>query len=584
MITFVKHNLGIFIVIFLSFWAIRPLFHSGFFPMHDDQQIARLYEFDLALKNGQIPPRWVQHLGFGYGFPLFNFYPPLVYYFGELFYTLGFSLIASTKIVMGLGFVLSAFFMYLWAKKHFGVLPGFVAAALYTYAPYHAVDLYVRGALAEFFSFVWIPAVFWSLDNLLEKKTLGWGLITGVFLSLVVLTHNLIALPFILFFALYSLFISYLARKEFVRISLLLILSGIVSLGLTAYFWLPSLLEKKFTLVDDILTRELANFNLHFVCLKQLWDFPWGYGGSVPYCSDGISFEIGKIHIVLFIATIFLFSFLLMRKRNIEHKKIILLSLSLFIISVFMTTSYSKIAWDTIQPLSYLQFPWRYLLFVSVFSSFIGGAFMYLVQRFFNKKVGLYIGIFIIIVTIISSIGIFRPERVLQVADRNYTTNQDIEWRISKTSFEYVPKGVATTISDVNTTQLDITRSEIPNQPFTVINGDIIVDVLQNIPHKKTFQVASLHGGTLQINTFSFPGWATYIDGSKVDYSDNNRLKLITLDIPSGNHTIQTVFENTQIRTIGNSITLITSLAVLFLGIISGRKAYLSRSHEKIKR
>lgn len=574
----------VLLLVVITFVAYMPLLQSGFFPMHDDQQIARLYEFDQALKNGQIPPRWVQHLGFGYGFPLFNFYPPLVYYFGEIFYTLGFSLITSTKIVMGLGFILSALFMYLWAKKHLGQLAGFVAAALYTYAPYHATDLYVRGAFAEFFSFVWIPAVFWSLDNLLEKKTVGWGLITGIFLSLVVLTHNLIALPFVLFFTMYCLFILCQARKEFVRTFLLLIASGVLSLGLTAFFWLPSLLEKKFTLVDDILTRELASFSVHFVCLRQLWDWPWGYGGSVPFCNDGISFEIGKIHIVLFLATIVLFFFLFVRKRDIEHKKIIVLCLSLLVIAIFMTTSYSKIVWDTIQPLSYLQFPWRYLLLVSVFISFIGGVFVYLLQRLLTQRVVQYIGIFIILATIISSISIFRPERVLHVTDKNYTTNQDIEWRISKTSFEYVPKGVATTMSDINTTQLAITQSDIPKQPFTVISGDIAVDVVQNIPHKKTFQVKSLQGGTLQINTFSFPGWTTYIDGGLTDYSDDNRLKLITLDIPSGNHTIQTVFENTQIRTIGNSISLLTSLAVLFLGIISGRKAYLLRTHEKTKR
>jgi len=572
------------LLIIITFVAYMPLLQNGFFPMHDDQQIARLYEFDLAIKNGQIPPRWVQHLGFGYGFPLFNFYPPLVYYFGEVFYTLGFSLITSTKIVMGLGFILSALFMYLWAKKHLGRLGGFVAATLYTYAPYHATDLYVRGAFAEFFSFVWIPAVFWSLDNLLEKKTIGWGIVTGLFLSLVILTHNLIALPFVFYFVIYSLFILYLSRKEFVRTFLLLSLSGLVSLGLTAYFWLPSLLEKKFTLVDDILTRELASFSLHFVCLKQLWDWPWGYGGSVPFCNDGISFEIGKIHIVLFFIATLLFGFQIVRKKNIEHKKTIFLGLSLLVVSVFMTTSYSKIVWDAIQPLSYLQFPWRYLLFVSVFSSFIGGVFVYLVEKIFNKKVALYIGIFTIILIIISSITIFHPERILKVTDKDYTTNQDIEWRISKTSFEYVPKGVATTLSDINTTQLAIKRSDIPIQPFKVIKGDVTVDVLQNIPHKKIFQVDSLDGGILQINTFSFPGWTTYIDGNQIEYSDNNKLKLITLDLPSGNHTIETIFENTPIRTIGNTITLITSLAVLFLGIISGRKAYFLNTHEKTKR
>ena len=56
-----------FLILLLSWWAIRSLFHSGFFPMHDDEQIARLYELHQALSAGQFPPRWVANLGFGYG-------------------------------------------------------------------------------------------------------------------------------------------------------------------------------------------------------------------------------------------------------------------------------------------------------------------------------------------------------------------------------------------------------------------------------------------------------------------------------------------------------------------------------------
>src|SRR5258706_9180913 len=90
----------------ICLFAIFPLFHTGLFSMHDDEQVARLYEMYLVISNAQIPPRWVPDLGFGFGFPLFNFYPPLVYYLGSLFHLLGFSFITSTKIVMGLGFLL----------------------------------------------------------------------------------------------------------------------------------------------------------------------------------------------------------------------------------------------------------------------------------------------------------------------------------------------------------------------------------------------------------------------------------------------------------------------------------------------
>src|SRR5437660_899817 len=138
-----------FVIIFaLCFLPIRALLLPGFFTVHDDEQIARLYDLNNSLLAGQIPPRWVSHLGFGYGYPLFNFYPPFVYYAGEVFYLVGFSLINSTKIVIALGYLLSALFMYFWVKNKYGSIPGTVAAVLYTYAPYHSVDIYVRGDLA----------------------------------------------------------------------------------------------------------------------------------------------------------------------------------------------------------------------------------------------------------------------------------------------------------------------------------------------------------------------------------------------------------------------------------------------------
>ncbi len=153
-LNFLKNNSYLFISIALIIFAVLPLFHPGFFTIHDNEQIGRLYELDQALKSGQFPVRIVQDLGFGFGYLLFNFYPPAVYYLGELFHLLQFSFIDSIKIVMGIGFIFSAVFMYLLVKELFGKTGALVASVFYTYAPYHSVDLYVRGALSEFFSFV----------------------------------------------------------------------------------------------------------------------------------------------------------------------------------------------------------------------------------------------------------------------------------------------------------------------------------------------------------------------------------------------------------------------------------------------
>ena len=60
--------------------TILPLFRSDFFRMHDFTHVARLVELDVALKDGQIPPRWSPDFGWGFGMPLLHFYSPLPYY------------------------------------------------------------------------------------------------------------------------------------------------------------------------------------------------------------------------------------------------------------------------------------------------------------------------------------------------------------------------------------------------------------------------------------------------------------------------------------------------------------------------
>src|SRR3990167_1349066 len=113
----IKNIFPIFIVLILSFFSIKPLLMSGFFPIHDDTHVARVYEMAKALSDGMFPVRWVSDLGYGYGYPIFNFYSPLPYYVGGFLDLSGLDSLNATKLTMFLGIILSGFSMYLFAKE-----------------------------------------------------------------------------------------------------------------------------------------------------------------------------------------------------------------------------------------------------------------------------------------------------------------------------------------------------------------------------------------------------------------------------------------------------------------------------------
>lgn len=572
-VQFLKRYWAVLIVLGLCFWAAKALLVPGFFSIHDDEQIARLFELDISLKAGQIPPRWVENLGFGFGYPFFNFYPPLAYYFAEAFHVLGFSFINSTKLVILFGFLLSSFFMYLWSKEHFGKLAGIFSALLYTYAPYHAVNVYVRGDIPEFFSFVWIPAVFWSTDLLFKTKKISYALVLAIFLAFVVLTHSLVALVFPVFFLIYVLFHLLSDRKELKKLILLFFLSGFVAVSLSMYFWLPVFLEKKFTLVDEILTRELASYKLHFVYIRQFWNSMWGYGGSLYGIEDGLSFQVGKIQLIVsFISALFI-AYKILKKKILEFNLPIVIFV-LLSLSLYMATFYSQWIWDKVQFLSYLQFPWRFLLFTAVFSSFLGGFFIYFIEKNFGKLVAAAAFLILGSIVFFSVAQNFQPAKFLNVDDSFYTNPEDIKWRVSKMSFEFVPKGVATKVSDINTTQLDIDENDIPGGPYKVLKGAMDVKVISNKPHSKEFQVFSKSFSVFQVNTFSFPGWEASIDGKKVEYNDNNKLKLIVLDVTPGSHSINVNFINTLPRAVGNAVSLVTIFNLIGFGLLGIKKSW----------
>ena len=133
-------KIDLFIIIFLiilSVFTLKDLFKPNFYTSHDGiHQVVRLYYFDQAIRDGQIPPRWAGGLLNGFGYPLFAFSYHLPWFIAEPIYLSGFTIFESIKLTFLIGFILSGITMYFFQKELFGRLGAFVGTIIYLYAPY----------------------------------------------------------------------------------------------------------------------------------------------------------------------------------------------------------------------------------------------------------------------------------------------------------------------------------------------------------------------------------------------------------------------------------------------------------------
>ena len=535
--------LWLLVIVILSFWAIRPLFHSGFFPIHDDTQVVRVAQMALALKDGQFPVRWVKDLGYGYGYPIFNFYAPLPYYFGALFNLLGFDALVATKIMVGVGIILAGIFMFFLAKEFWGNFGGLVSALFYVYAPYHAVDIYVRGAVGEFWAMAFLPLVFWGIYKIFQKDR--WGVvIASLGFSGIILSHNLTAmmiLPFILLNILF-LFIFSKDKKQFVIHNLQF---AIFSLGLSAFYWLPALKEMSLTKVFGQIGGG-ADFHDHFVFLDQLWASPWGFGGSAPGRPDGMSFMIGKIHILSSLLALILGGFL-----NKKYRNIFLFSGVGFLLAIFLTNRSSLLIWEAIRLMAFIQYPWRFLIFASFFSSFLAGSII----NALPKKVRWYSPLAAVIfigALLFLNIKYFRPQDYLKMTAADYLSEENIKWRTSKISDEYLPKDFP----------LPKDKSDVAWKKIEVVSGEVEVKNLLNKSHFLNFETETKKPAEILINVAYFPDWKIWIN-QKEERPKIEKGKL-KINLSVGEQKVFLKFSNTPVRNLANLLSLLSLGAIVW--------------------
>ncbi|RPI58056.1 MAG: hypothetical protein EHM56_02720, partial [Chloroflexi bacterium] len=351
-------------VVLLVLPALVPLVRPGFFESHDGVfHVYRLAALDRAVRAGVLYPRWFPEFAFGYGHPVLNFYGPLSYYWGLPFTLLGAGEVLATKLVLATGLVASALGLYAFARLYLGRLPALVAGVLYAYLPYHLLDLYVRGAVAEFLAFVWFPLILLAFHRLLAetegRRWLTWLAMAGLSLAALVLTHSLSAFIFAPVLAAYLLFrlATRLEGRPLGRLLLALVLAA----ALSAFYWLPVLAESQYV---GLASGTSEGYQRHFLSLGDLVSLDLAYGYEAR---DPVTFPLGWVQGLVLLAALAL-PFLRPGRRPA------LFFLAVALASAWMLTTTSQAVWVALeQGLAFLQYPWRFQALTVLATAMLAG-------------------------------------------------------------------------------------------------------------------------------------------------------------------------------------------------------------------
>lgn len=232
-----KSYINYLLIIVVSILMCIPLLSKNLNIYIDDgiQHIARLIGTFDTLQEGQFLPMIMSDLCNNFGYSWNIFYSPLTAYAPLIFKIFNFTFVNCLKLFIFAVTILTGISMYKFVlkvtkNKNIATL----AAILYVLAPYRITDMYIRVAIAELASFIFLPMIFNGMYTIIneEKKSylLAWGTIG------LILTHTVITLYTAIICIIYLLvFVKKLKNKEIIKNLLINLGFAVAS---TSFYWI----------------------------------------------------------------------------------------------------------------------------------------------------------------------------------------------------------------------------------------------------------------------------------------------------------------------------------------------------------
>ena len=553
-------------LIALSLVAIQP-FTLDQMPASADGMLHlhRLAAVEHSLRVDN--PLWLRYstgLVYGYGAPLFNYFPALSYYPGSWLHGLGLGFVSSWLMMMVLYVWLAAAGMYalgrLWTGSPLG---GWLAAAAYVYAPFYLFDAMSRGAAPEMAALAMLPLAMVGLTRLAWYGRRSDFVIAALSMALFIPLHTLITLHGTVMLVVYALFLWRRAddRKGTAR---WLMRAFALSWLMAAFYWLPALTETaaiKLNLIVDNLNH--IDVTRHLRPLPDILALP--HTADPTWQNQDIPIALGWPQLILSALGL-----ILTWKKSHRRWRGLMLTLGAMVLALtLMNTPPSAWLWKNLPLIAYTQFPWRLLGLASLLLALMSAISVWMLWTSITSSWRKW-ALFILAMAILMLYALpwtytryeppFRLDDIRDVHQFERKTEQ-----LALSSYaEYLP--ITTDARQLDPHRLterydqsDIIPRLLPSDTLTLIlqrwtdtSGDLRLD--------------SAIEQTLHFDWLYVPGWRANLNGQPLDVFPSP-VGLVSVDAPAGEFDLWIALLPTPTQTLSHLLSLLGGIGLLIVTV-----------------
>ncbi len=630
---------GLLLALTLTAPAWLPFLHPALdlWELYDGEvHLVRPYSLQQHIASGDWYPRWFAEPYGGYGYPYLSFYAPASHYLTMLLaWALPIAgIYGSLQLVGAIGALgmISGFYTLGWQLWRHGPAALF-ATAIVAYAPYPLPpNLFLRSAIPETLG---LGLIVWLLVGCTGlwfaaaegRRLTAWWWFTGAITIVLLLTHNISTL----FGALITpawIVCLWLWRPH--RRALLLL--GGAALGaalLTAFFWLPALLEIPLMQTDRLHAGDL-NYRHYFLTWPGYhsphWGLqeraPWMRGFPVdlhliyPYTLNSGPVPLGLWQGVLFLGALFAFALAMTPLRRMrsaalnrphpipQHLRLGSLTvgfgLLLAVASYSQSFDWALPLWERLPPLRMIQFPFRLLAPAGYGIALAAGGALTL---WATPRRRTYVAISLVVVGLgVAGIGGYftplGPEvtrnniRFLPLTPELSRTVSLAPDRLYITTGEFLPKTAHfTTWHEDEARGFWLYERMFPEAAWlggrvTVWQGNLAIRQLSggSLWTSADVTVAGDAPAVLAFHQLAFAGWRAWVDDQPVPATPAPWIEtqaiqpgFLLVEVPPGEHRVAIRFGPSGPRLVGATISLLGCLALAGWTIIAAQRSATPR-------
>jgi hypothetical protein len=549
--------------------ALQPLL-AGHLPWRGDGllHVYRLVELERAVGQGVLFPRWLPDLGYGFGFPLFNYYAPLSYYLLLALRGLGLSVVAALQIGYALALVTIALGVFFWARALFGAIAGLVAAFAAAYAPYILYDALHRGVLAELWGLAFLALALAALEHHVRQRT-GPSLLWLVLAyAALVLTHNILALAGSALLFAYALFLlgkpgaaarpasspgqERLTTHPFVALAL--------GLGLAAFFWLPALLERDLVQIEQLYGPANFFYGNNFLSPAEIVAVP--RPADPAQVNPPLAFGLGIPQLLLAAVAWRPRADHSLTTGQRRHRLALTVAVALLLA---MALPASRFIWDRLPLLYFVQFPWRFLGPATLLLAVLAGAGA---SRLPGSPL-VQLAASLLLLAVAGLPWLFPgdyPAELALAPDAVIRFEAETGWLGTTSAAEYLPVQVETLPAPE--TLLPLYEAAAPDYLIPRLDSASIPASAELLDARYGLTDASISLAAaapfqLRFLWYYFPGWQLELNGEPHPVAATGPHGLLAAEIPAGDHTLALSFDDTPVRRWSGNASVASLLALL---------------------